>query len=76
MQKIYSTYTGLLWWIPSLSDGMLDFRSKTSQSGHLSESMTQGGKEMMVGRWQGILGRLDIRASIREALDQTYLKDS
>jgi hypothetical protein len=30
--------------------------------------MTQGGKEMMVGRWQGMLGRLDIR----DTLDQTY----
>jgi hypothetical protein len=30
--------------------------------------MAQGGKEM-VERWQGMLGRLDIR----DALDQTYL---
>ena len=34
--------------------------------------MTQDGKEMMAGRWQSMLGSLDVR----EALDQTYLKQS
>ena len=34
--------------------------------------MTQGGKEMMAGRWWGMLGSL----GVREALDETYVKDS
>ena len=34
--------------------------------------MTQGGKEMMVGRRRGMLERLDTR----EPLDQPYLKNS
>jgi hypothetical protein len=53
---------------------MLAFWSTTVQNDNLSESMTQGGKEMMAGRWQSMPGRVDVR----EALDQTsgYLKDS
>ena len=46
---------------------MLAFQSIHLQDGHQSESVTQGSKEM-VERWQGILGRLDIR----DALDRTY----
>ena len=42
----------------------------TFQNGNLSELMTQGGKEMMAGRWRGMLGRL----GIQDALDQTYLQ--
>ena len=34
--------------------------------GNLSKLMTQGGKEMMAGRGQGMLGRLDVR----DGLDQ------
>ena len=30
--------------------------------------MAQGGKEMMVGRWRSMLGRLDVQ----DALDQSY----
>ena len=44
----------------------------TFQNSNLSELMTQGGKEMMAGRWRSMLGRLDVP----EALDQTYLEDS
>ena len=33
--------------------------------------MIQGGKETMAGRWQGVLERL----GVRDALDQTYLKN-
>ena len=51
---------------------MLAFRSTTFQNGNLSELMTQGGKEMMAGRWPGMLGGL----GVRDALDETYLKDS
>ena len=42
---------------------MLYFRE---MNGLLSEPMTQGGKEMVVGQWRGMVGRLDIR----DALDQ------
>ena len=38
------------------------------QNGHLRESIIQGGKEMMEGRWRDMLGRLDAR----DALDQSY----
>jgi hypothetical protein len=38
------------------------------QRGHLSESMAQGGKEMMAERCWGMLRRLDVR----DALDQDY----
>jgi hypothetical protein len=40
------------------------------QIGNLSKSMTQGGKEMMAGRGQEMLGRLDVR----DALDQSCLR--
>ena len=60
-----STYIGLLWWIPSRSNGMLAFQSTTFQNSNLSESMTPGGKEMMAGRWRGMRGRL----GVRDALD-------
>ena len=39
----------------------------TLQSGHLSES-TPGGKEMMLGRWQGMM----LGQNVRETLDQPY----
>jgi hypothetical protein len=42
------------------------------QNDHLSESMIQGGKEMMAGRWRGMLDRLDVR----DALDQAYSRVS
>ena len=67
-----STYIGLLLYIPSHSNGMLAFRSTTFQNGNLSKSMTQCGKEMMAGRWQGMLWIMNVR----EALDQTYLINS
>jgi hypothetical protein len=38
------------------------------QNGHLSESMTQGSKEMMAGKWQSMLAGLDVR----EALGHSY----
>jgi hypothetical protein len=43
------------------------------QNGHLSEWMTQGGKEMMAGRWRGrgMLGRLDVL----DALDQSHYSE-
>ena len=42
------------------------------RNGNLSESMTQGGKEMMAEQWRCMLGRLDVR----DALDQSYSKGS
>ena len=36
--------------------------------------MTQDGREMMAGRWRGILVRLDVR--LGDALDQSYSKHS
>jgi hypothetical protein len=38
--------------------------------------MTQGGKEVMAGRWQGqgMLGKIDVR--VFETLDQSYLEIS
>jgi hypothetical protein len=38
---------------------MLAFQSKDFQNGDLQKSMTQGGKEMMAGRWRSMLGRRD-----------------
>lgn len=62
MDKI-CTYTGPLWYIPVLA-----FRSMNLHDGHLSESMTQVGKEMMVGQWRGVLRKLDVR----DTRDQSY----
>jgi hypothetical protein len=43
------------------------------QSDNLSESMIQGDKEVMVGRWRGMPQRkLDVR--LGGALDQGYFK--
>ena len=43
------------------------------QSGNLSESMIQGDKGVMVGRWRGMLQRrLDVR--LGGVLDQDYFK--
>jgi hypothetical protein len=39
---------------------MLAFQSANFQNGNLLESMTKGDKEMMAGRWRGMLGRLDV----------------
>ena len=36
--------------------------------------MIQGGKEMLAGRWQGILGRLQGRLDIQDAFDQTVIQ--
>ena len=65
------TYRGLLWYIASRSNEMLafcpSFWSLNLQSSHLvSESMPQGGKEMMAGRLRDMLGRLNVP-------DQNYL---
>ena len=48
------TYIDLLRKIPSQSHDVLAFRSTNLRSGNLSESMTQGDKEVMVGRWRGM----------------------
>jgi hypothetical protein len=44
---------------PWPSDGRDFFPLVNLQNGNLSESMTQSDKEMMVGKWRGMLGRLD-----------------
>jgi hypothetical protein len=31
------------------------------QSDHQSKSMTRGGREVMAGQWQDMLGRLDVQ---------------
>ena len=41
-------------------------------NGLLSEWMTQGGKEMVVGRWRGIVGRLDIRDAVDQGAIQGF----
>jgi hypothetical protein len=41
------------------------------QNGHLSEWMTQGGKELMVGRRRGMLERPEFR----DALDQSHYSE-
>ena len=40
-------------------------------NGLLSESMTQGEKQMVVERWRGIVGGLE-SLDIRDALDQGF----
>jgi hypothetical protein len=46
---------------PWSSDGHDLFPLASLQNGNLSESMTQIDKEIMAGRWRGMLGRLDDR---------------
>ncbi len=53
------TYIGVPWRIPPQSHEIHKFPSMAPSNDRLSVSMTLGGKEMMAGRWRGMLRRSD-----------------
>jgi hypothetical protein len=42
------------------------------QNSNLSEPMTQVGKEVVAGKWRGMMGGLDVQDTLQDALDQSY----